>query len=394
MPSVNPAILKWARESSGMSLEDAARVLKIASADTLASLEAGDKAPSRPQLLNMAKAYRRPLLTFYLAAPPERGDRGEDFRNLPADRAARDEALADVLVRDFKARQGLIKATLIDEDEQKPLPFVGSISMAGGVEQATRAIAETLNFDRADFRSAGTVEKAFAYLRERVEAAGVFVLLAGDLGSHHTEIPVEVFRGFVIADEIAPLVVVNDRDAKSAWSFTLLHEVVHLWLGASGISGTRSERAIERFCNDVAGELLLPTGDLDKLISTVPQDPESLINAITPVAQALRVSRAMVAYKLLRVGRLLPGVWRAADDRLRQQWQREREAQRTRPQDKGSGPSYYVVRRHRLGAALLGFARRSLEAGSLSPTRAARVLGVKPRSVYPLLELALAKGAG
>ena len=65
----------------------------------------------------------------------------------------------------------------------------------------------------------------------------MFVLLKGDLGNYRTAIDVEVFRGFAIADDIAPFVVINDNDSKAAWSFTLLHELTHLLLGQTGISG-------------------------------------------------------------------------------------------------------------------------------------------------------------
>jgi Zn-dependent peptidase ImmA (M78 family) len=90
-------------------------------------------------------------------------------------------------------------------------------------------------------------------------------LLAGNLGSHHSAIPVSAFRGFAIADPIAPFIVINDGDAKAAWSFTLLHELVHLWLGATGVSGGVPEMQIERFCNEVAGAFLLSPVDLQAL---------------------------------------------------------------------------------------------------------------------------------
>src|SRR3546814_17037769 len=63
---------------------------------------------------------------------------------------------------------------------------------------------------------------------------------------------IDAFRGFALADPIAPFVVINDRDAKTAWSFTLLHEVAHLWIGATGVSGGHFEGSTEQFCNDVA----------------------------------------------------------------------------------------------------------------------------------------------
>lgn len=40
-------------------------------------------------------------------------------------------------------------------------------------------------------------------------------------------------------------------------------------------------------------------------------------------------------------------------------------------------PSYYVVRRRRVGPGLLSFTRRMVDSGALSSTKAAKVLGVK-----------------
>ena len=52
----------------------------VAAVDRLAALERGEREPTRPVLVKMAQHYRRPLLAFYLTAPPRRGDRGADFR--------------------------------------------------------------------------------------------------------------------------------------------------------------------------------------------------------------------------------------------------------------------------------------------------------------------------
>src|SRR5437660_11561272 len=87
--AVNPDILTWARETAGLSAEDAARALGFSdtrsrsAAERLRALETGDEEPSRSVLLRMAKAYRRALLVFYLSEPPRTGDRGQDFRTVP-----------------------------------------------------------------------------------------------------------------------------------------------------------------------------------------------------------------------------------------------------------------------------------------------------------------------
>src|SRR3546814_18835021 len=135
-----------------------------------------------------------------------------------------------------------------DEDEATPLPCIGSMSRENGVGPVVASMRQVLNLDLDEFRAQGSAEAVFALLRSRAEAAGIYVLLIGNLGSHHSAIDIDAFRGFALADPIAPFVVINDRDAKTAWSFTLLHEVAHLWIGATGVSGghfegsTRSKR--------------------------------------------------------------------------------------------------------------------------------------------------------
>jgi transcriptional regulator with XRE-family HTH domain len=227
--------LTWARETAGLSLEEAADALGInpargrSAVERLHAFENGEEEPSRPTLLKMTKAYRRPLVAFYLAEPPRKGDRGQDFRTLPGREQYNPEL--DALVRDIKARQGLIRSMLEDNDAAT-VDFVGSVKVDYPIERLTA----------------------------KIEGAGVFVLLLGNLGSYHTNIPVEVFRGFALADPLAPLIVINDLDARAAWSFTALHELAHLWLGATGISGpTNTNNIIEQYCNDVAGEILFPS---------------------------------------------------------------------------------------------------------------------------------------
>jgi hypothetical protein len=231
MPAVNPEILRWARETAGLSLGRAVVAVglkdtrKSRAVDRLAALEAGEAQPSRPLLLKMAQKYRRPLLAFYLESPPRKGDRGEDFRSTP-ERQTDSEPLVDALVRDVRARQQSVRDVLVDEDAPR-LPFIGAAKLADGVDGVLASIRNTIRLDVAEYRAQVSPESAFALLRSRVEAVGIFVLLIGNLGSHHTAIDVEAFRGFALADDIAPFIVINEQDAAPASSFTLLHELTH-----------------------------------------------------------------------------------------------------------------------------------------------------------------------
>ena len=157
------------------------------------------------------------------------------------------------------------------------LPFIDSAKRSMGVDSVARDIVNTLDFDLTIFRKQKNSRDAFKYLRQKVENTGIFVLLASDLGSHHSTIPVEVFRGFAFADPIAPFIVINRQDAVSAWSFTTLHEVAHLWLGSSGVSGTWGETEVERLCDGVAASIILPAAELDNLPSMLDKELDQAV---------------------------------------------------------------------------------------------------------------------
>ncbi len=393
MPDVNPEILLWARKTANLSPEQAVGKLQIRDArgvsavQRLIAYETGEVTPTRGLLVRMAKHYRRPLLTFFLSAPPRSRERGADFRVLPGGEPAPQSALVDALLRDVRARQSMIRAALEDEEEAQPLPFVGTATVADGRAATLGKLHALLGVDRSHYRAQRDSDAAFHLLRTRAEAAGVFVLLKGDLGSHHTAIDVQVYRGFVVADEVAPLIVINDGDAKTAWSFTLLHELVHLLLGQTGISGAPADTPIERFCNDVAGEFLLLPIELDSLdLSDVGEDVAEGSGRIGDFARDRHLSRAMVAYAALRRGLITSKVYGDLAARFRSQWIQERHSRRE-ARTQGMGPSYYVVRRHRLGSALLELTGRMMDTGALTTAKAAKILGVKAASVPALMDV-------
>jgi Zn-dependent peptidase ImmA (M78 family) len=394
VPKINPAILRWARETAGFSPEEATKKLKIGDArgemavDRLIALENGDKEPSRPMIVKMAKQYRRPLLTFYMSAPPKKGDRGQDYRKLPDGCSDSQNALVDALLRDVKARQGMVRAALVYEEEAKTLPFVGSAKITDGVPTLAASIQNILGIKREDFRSESSPHYAFNLLRERTEQAGVFVLLISNLGSHHTTIDLDYFRGFTLADDIAPFIIINDQDAHSAWSFTLLHEFVHLLLGQTAISGAKSDSRIERFCDDVAGEFLLPNDEIAKFDIDYTADFQTILGQISNYADSRNVSSSMVTYKLYRMGMIDHGLWAKLSNAFRKLWLANRSRKRMAQRDKkGKGPDYFVVRQHRVGRALIDFVARMMSSGAITTSKAGKVLGVKPQKVQTLVNM-------
>ncbi len=393
MPKVNSEILKWARETAGLTLEEAATKINlqqargISASDRLAALEDGENEPTRSLLTRMAKQYRRPLLAFYMSAPPRKGDRGQDFRTLPEDHSDIDEALLDVLIRDVKARQSMVRAMLEDDEDTEPLSFVGSANISQGVSVVLSSIRDAIQLDIDEFHSKSSASDAFASLREKVEHAGIFVLLIGNLGSYHTAIDLETFRGFALADDIAPFVIINDQDAHSAWSFTLLHELVHIWLGQTGVSGLRAEKSIEKFCNDIASEFLLPTTEIKQLNVNKKTDIQLAQNRIAEFALAKNLSASMVAYKLYRTGIIDFEKWKFLSQNFRRKWIEQRNDSRLIARaEKRNLPVYYPSHRRSAGKALIELVRSMLHAGEITTLKAGKILGVKAQNVQNLID--------
>jgi Zn-dependent peptidase ImmA (M78 family) len=390
MPKVKHTILQWARETSKFTIVEAAHKLglkdtkKASAAEKLAAYECGEKEPSRSLLLRMSKQYHRPLLTFYLDEPPSTGDRGEDFRTLPEHFEEVENVLVDVLIRDIRARQSTVRETLIDVDEENRLDFIGKYTVDNGVARIVQAVREALDLNLDDYRNQSSYKEAFHFLRQQVETAGIFVLLKGNLGSYHSNIAVTAFRGFALADDIAPFIVINDRDAEAAWSFTLIHEMTHLILGQTGVSGARAEKKIEKFCNDVASEFMLTTVEFDRFQLFGP-DVETLKTEISDYAYAQKLSSSHIAYRLYRRGDIDLPVWEHLREYYRRKWLENREVTREKNKQKEGGPSYYVVKRHKLGA-LVKLVQRLTYSGALTTTKAGMLLDVRPLKVHRLFQ--------
>jgi len=390
MPRIKHVILYWARETSKLSIEDAARKLNItdrktaSAAEKLIAFEDGTNAPSRSLLLRMSKIYHQPLLTFYLDQPPSTGDRGEDFRTLPDDFEEEENTYVDVLIRDIKARQSTVRETLIDEDEEIRLGYIGKYTVEHGAARIVQTIREILNVNLAEYRAQPNNKEAFKFLRRQAEAAGIFVLLKGNLGSYHSNIDVRTFRGFVLSDDIAPFIVINNRDAESAWSFTLVHEMAHLVLGQTGVSGAYAEIQIEKFCNNVASEFMLPKAEFEAFqLSNL--DFDALKTKISDYAFSKKLSSSHIAYRLYRRGDIEKPLWERLRKYYRDQWLEQREIYKHKNSQKDGGPSYYVVQRHKLGA-LVELVRRLTYSGALTTTKAGMLLDVKPLKVHRLFQ--------
>ncbi len=214
--------------------------------------------------------------------------------------------------------------------------FVESLTLETPPEDAAATIRDALGFELEARRECANWTEALRLFIRHADEAGILVMVNGVvLNNNHRPLNPEEFRGFALADSLAPLVFINGADTKAAQMFTLAHELAHIWLGASALSdvspaGTGDGRREEVWCNQVAAELLAPLEQVGAEL----RPNEALADALPRLARAFKVSTLVVLRRLLDVGHL-------SRPAFEQAWAEELARVRERARQEGSGGNFY-----------------------------------------------------
>jgi len=367
---VNPDLLHWALERGGVSADALAEKFP-----KLHDWLGGELAPTLKQLEAFAKATHTAIGLLFLPQPPEEPLPIPDFRTLPDARLSRPSAdLLDTIYL-CQMRQAWY------QDYQRlhcseSVTFVGSASVSDGVPGAAARIAQAIGFDLAERQQSPNWSEALRRFISQVEQAGILVMVSGVVCSNtRRPLDVEEFRGFALADPLAPLIFINGKDSKAAQMFTLAHELAHLWLGESGVSNIQTaiqpDQQIERWCNAVAAELLVPLEQLRPVY-----DPENeLHEEMQRLAGRFKVSALVIVRRLFDLGVLdretLWATYRAELERVRALSARE-----------GGGGDFYNTLSARTGKRFVKALVASTLEGQTRFTDAFRMLGIKKSATF------------
>ena len=335
----------------------------------------GEAQPTLKQLEDFARLTHAAFGYFFLPQPPALALPVPDFRTL------RDEALpepsSDLLdtlylcqqrqdwYRDHARMHGL-----------PALPFVGSASVQDAPDVVAQRLRETLGLSTETRRQMSTWSDALRHLIAKAEDAGVMVMVSSVVGSNsHRKLDVGEFRGFTLADELAPLVFLNGADSKAAQMFTLGHELAHVWLCATGVSDTQAgevpEQQTERWCNQVAAELLVPM----QALRAAHQRNAPIPAEIQRLAREFKVSTLVALRRLFDAGY----IDRAA---LWEYYREEQERLRSLKERSSGGGDFY----RSLGARTSKRFARAIVASTLegltSFPDAFRMLGVRKTATF------------
>lgn len=380
---INPRVFAWARESAGYTVAAAARKINRPEED-VALWESGEKMPTLAQAKKAAQVFHRPPAFFFLPEPPEEKVL-PDFRSLPDSEGARDEPRLRYFARRMVRRCEWASEFRRTRGESRR-DFVGSAALTDDPARLAEKIREQLRVHPGALRQAPGKKEALRLLADNIRNAGVFVFSTDYVRGR--DVDIEDMRGLAISEPLAPAVAYNAGDyGDGAKIFTLAHEMVHLWLGREGISAepppehAKAENArVERFCNQVAGEVLIPA---EWLRDNWPRLEDNADDAARKNAEKaaliLCVSPDAAARRAADCGLIGRDVYRRLHEKYVEdaiEWRRNEREQR-----KKQGGGFGIPR----GKALLAQSGRDFAAlvlsayyeGNLHPLSAAGLLGAK-----------------
>ncbi|GEM05953.1 DNA-binding protein [Halolactibacillus miurensis] len=368
--SVNPSVIRWAIHASGKSVENISeKFSKIREWSTIESKL------SVTDLNKLSKELRIPFGYFILETPPKEDIKLLKYRtinNLENENPSRE--LVDT-IRSMEKRQNFMKEVLV-EDGFSPLPFVGCKTLEDDFRKVSKDIIEKLNLEKGWNKKN---KDTFNILREAVSNIGVILMQNGIAGNNtHRSLDVSEFRAFVLIDKYAPLIFLNSKDSENGKIFSVCHELVHIWLGLDELYNDRFKRdqefenaELERFCNRVSAEMLLP---LDLLVNIFDHNLTPYEN-LKNISDKFNVSDLVVCIKMKQEELISPKIFNELYPLLLEEINEN--MLKEEKKSKKSGGDYYRTQGSRMDINFVRSVDRRAKEGKILYTEAYELLGAK-----------------
>lgn len=263
---VQREVLRWAIERSGVPLEEYQPYVG-------AWLD-GDKKPTHSQLESFARRAMVPFGYLFLPRPPDEELPVPDYRTRKDHGVRQPSPNLIETVFEMQRRKDWMREYLLDEGYGE-LAFVGSARVGEKIGPLAQRMRDVLNLAPDWAEQQRNWEEALRFLRDRIEMAGILIFTNGVVGnSTRRKLDPDEFQGFVFVDSICSLIFVNGADYKVAQMFTIAHELVHVWVGQSALFDLHATQPanikVEKYCNAVAAEFLVPAQKLTRAWATAP----------------------------------------------------------------------------------------------------------------------------
>ena len=223
--------------------------------------------------------------------------------------------------------------------------LVDTIHEMENIQDWMKTYRQDLGFDDAWYDKSKDAREAFNYIRRQLEVCGVVVMMSGIVGKNtHRALDVDEFRAFAMVDDWAPLIFINTADSNGARLFSILHEIVHIWLGRDDLFNDRQSRIsgvsdIEVICNAVAGELIVPK---NAFLNKWDMYDMEIFEKITELAKYFRCGETVIARKAIDCKKIEQNIYDEVANTAIKNYKQMKENKQT------DGGNYYNTMGYRL----------------------------------------------
>lgn len=359
---VVPSVLEWAIKESRID-PSIIEVKQPKLKDWIAQISK----PTFAQLKNLSNYLRVPFGYMFLNEPPTHSVFDVEFRTLNNEVNERpSKELEDILI-DIKYKQNWI-SEIRKKEGYEPIDLVGFC-----VDKSrTNIVNLNAILDIPDnwFVIQKDVDTAFAYLRQKIEDKGIFVMINGIvIDDTHRKLPIDEFRAFVLVDEYAPFIFINRNDSKKAMIFSLIHEFFHILFNTDDILNLddfKDEIDLERKINRYTADFLCP----ENFIKENWDNSIDVKKNIERFSEIFKVSKIVVAIAMnsyhLVSNQTVDEIKNETDQIVK-----------LHHKEKKGGGDYYNNKVNRLSERFIDAVINHAETGNLQFTEAFKLLNVK-----------------
>jgi Zn-dependent peptidase ImmA (M78 family) len=369
---IQPEVMRWARQSIGLSVFDVALRLKRP-VEEIEAWESGNAFPSYPQLEKLAyQIYKRPLAVFFLPAPPEEVSPVREFRTLPTDELLALAVDTHLHIRRAHAFQLALRELFGTRNPSEHCIWQeSSLSRARSVADQAATVRSYLGIALEEQIRWNDEDRALKAWRKAIEDKGVFIF--------KESFEQKDISGFCLVDDQFPIVYLNNSTTKTRQIFSLLHELAHLLLSVNGLSKfdqryverlPDEEKHIEQFCNVIAAEILIPSADFQIQARQFPENIERASEQhFSDLAARYGVSREAILRRFLDQDRVTAAFYT-----------QKAKAWAAQQQKKGTGGDWYTSKNAYLSDRFAKEVVSRHYKNQLSVEQAADLLGIKPKN--------------
>jgi Zn-dependent peptidase ImmA (M78 family)/transcriptional regulator with XRE-family HTH domain len=255
--TINPKVLKWAREESGYTVLQLITKLNIDEAEYSRWENTGNGIPF-PALRVIAKILKRQIAVFFLPQTPQKVKRPTDFRNLTSSKSHLSCNSMLAIRRVGKFREILTELNPIQYYETK-CSWLPEFRLRFGKKllnnsQTHDSLRDLLAYSLDRQVNENNLTETYKSLRNAFEERlGIYVF--------QLSMPVNEIQGFSYSDTYPYCITINSKYPTSSRLFTLFHELGHILQRQSGLcipDNVSEKQAIELECNSFAGSFLAP----------------------------------------------------------------------------------------------------------------------------------------